>query len=139
MNLVTDRTRADVLLGTEKGQYGIADLNRVEGAVAELSALAKALDIHYEPEVKTDWDLPGVFSSDRWPTQEQMTRYLSNVAGLCNAVEIAADLPVTMEHLNWEGANRIEQALNLVYTRIETILQAFQYSGEFFAGEESGL
>ena len=42
MNLITDRTLEDVLLGTEKGHYGEADLNRVEYAVAELYELAKA-------------------------------------------------------------------------------------------------
>ena len=137
MNLVTDRTQSDVLLGTEKGRYGVTDLNRVEGAVAELSALAKALDVHYEPEVKTDWDLPGVFSASGWPTQKQMTRYLSNVWGLCEAVEVAAKIPTSMVRLSWEGANQIEQALTLVYARIQAILQTCRYSGELFAGEEN--
>ena len=136
MNLITDRTKADVLLGTEKGNYGAADLNRVETAVQELFALAKAVDVPYVPEVKTDWTFPELFSAQNWPTQGQMVRYLENVHRLCRAVEIGAALPVSMEGLNWEGANAIEQALLSVYERIQTIKQAFRFSGELFAGEE---
>ena len=139
MEFVTDRTKSDVLLGTEKGRYSAADLNRVEGAVAELVALAKKLDINKEIEVKTDWGLPGKFSASQWPTKEQMDRYLSNVHSLCAAMELAAKLPVSMEHLTWDGANQIEEALSLVYERIQRVLKIFRYSGEFFAGEESFL
>ncbi len=139
MKLVTDRTQTDVFLGTEKGRYGAADLNRVETAVAELAVLAKALDIHCKPAVKTDWDFPEIYSADRWPTKAQMARYLHNVNRLCEAVEVAADVPLSMEHLTWEGANQIEQALLTVSARIQTILQIFQYSGELFAGEENKI
>ena len=139
MKLITDREKADVLLKTPKGQYGPEDLNRVEGAVAELSALAKALDVHYTPETKTDWDLPGAFSANTWPTQQQMARYLGNVAGLCAVVEVSAGLPGTMENLSFQDANRIEAALEAVYMRIQRVLQIFRYSGTFFAGEENRL
>ena len=139
MNLITDREKADVLLQTEKGRYGPEDLNRVERAVAELSNLAKALDVHYAPEVKTDWGLPGAFSASAWPTRQQMARYLENVAGLCAAVEVSANLPCTMENLSFQDANRIEEALEAVYLRIQRILQTFRYSGTFFAGEENRL
>lgn len=139
MKLITDREKADVLLKTPKGQYGPEDLNRVEGAVAELSALAEALDIHFDPEIKTDWGLPGAFSANTWPTQQQMARYLGNVAGLCAAVEVSAGLPGTMENLSFQDANRIEAALEAVYMRIQRVLQIFRYSGTFFAGEENRL
>ena len=139
MEFITDRTKADVLLGTEKGQYSVSDLNRVESAVEELSALAKKLDIEGAYDVKTDWSMPGVFSAAQWPTKKQMTRYLSNVQLLCEAVEVAAKLPTSMEHLNWDGANQIEEALSLVFKRIQKVLISFRYSGEFFAGEENCL
>ena len=139
MNLITDRTQADVLLGREKGSYGAADLNRVEQAVAELARLAGAMDIQYDPVVKLDWGIPGVFSAEQWPTRAQMQRYLENVAGLCRAVEIAAALPPSMENLTWEGANQIEQAVELVYNHVQAVLQAFQFSGEYFAGEENEI
>lgn len=139
MELVTDRTKSDVLLGTEKGKYSAADLNRVESAVEELAVLAKKLGVNKQFEVKTDWGLPGEFSASQWPTKKQMARYLNNVWQLCNAVDLAANLPGSMEGLTWDGANQIEQALLLVYERIQNILKIFRYSGEFFAGEENYL
>ena len=139
MNLITDRTQADVLLGTGKGKYGAVDLNRVESAVEMLFALAKAVDVPYVPDVKTDWAVPELFSANAWPTQGQMARYLDNVNRLREAVEIQAVLPVSMEKLNWKGANQIEQALLAVEKRIQTIIQAFRFSGELIAGEENCL
>lgn len=139
MNLVTDRTQSDVLLGNAKGHYGITDLNRVEGAVATLCTLAERLDISCALQVKTDWTVPDDFSPQTWPTRTQMARYLGNVQALCRAVEVKANLPESMECLNWEGANNIEKALQAVYARIQGILQTFGYSGEFFAGEENRL
>ena len=137
MNLITDRTLEDVLLGTEKGHYGVADLNRVEQAVAELYELAKALGIYPPGEIKTDWDLFTLFSSETWPTQHQMQRYLANITHLCKAVQAASGLPATMENLTWDDANRIEEALLLTYPRICNALQIFRFSGEVFAGEEN--
>ena len=139
MQLITDRTQADVLLGTAKGNYGAADLNRVEQAVAELVTLAKGLDIRDKLVVKTDWVLPGGFSTDQWPTRSQMQRYLGNVAELCRVVAVNAELPVSMNNLTFEGANQIEKALEQVYDRIQKVLQIFQFSGEVFAGEENRI
>ena len=139
MEFVTDRTKMDVLLGTEKGCYGAADLNRVESAVKELLDLAKLLGIKKDFEVKTDWNFPSEFSASQWPTKMQMTRYLNNVHSLCDAVEVAAAIPTTMENLTWDGANQIEQALQATYERLQKIITNFRYSGEFFAGEEKYL
>lgn len=139
MELITDRTAADVHLGTEKGRYNATDLNRVERAVEELLQLGKALDIPGQWSIKTDWDLPEAFDSYYWITESQMARYLGNVEGLCSAVELAAELPQTMAHLTYQGANQIEQALCLAEKRILNILDTFRYSGELFAGEENRL
>lgn len=137
MNLITDRTAEDVLLGTPKGKYGADDLNRVERAAAELYGIAKALDINPPGSFKTDWDPGALFSSENWPTKSQMQRYLANITHLCAAVELAGGLPTTMENLTWQDANNIESALLAVYPRIENALQIFRFSGELFAGEES--
>ncbi len=139
MRLITDRTASDVLLKTEKGHYGAADLNRVEGTVDALLQLAKALDIQGQWEVKTDWGLPEGFSPQTWVTAGQMERYLGNVERLCRAVELAAELPESMTYLTYQGANQIEQALCLAEKRIFDILDTFRFSGELFAGEENRL
>lgn len=139
MILITDRTASDVALGTEKGQYGSGDLNRVEKAVEELFALAAALDVEYTPEVKTDWSFSELFSSSQWPTQAQMQRYLENVKRLRDELGVVVELPASMSRLDWRGANQIEQTLVAAERRIRAVLQAFQFSGEIFAGEENGL
>ncbi len=139
MELITDRTATDVRLGTEKGRYNAADLNRVEAAVGELLSIAKALDIPGQWDVKTDWDLPEKFSPHTWVTAGQMERYLGNVERLCRAVELAVELPASMAHLTYQGANQIEQALCLAEKRIFHILDIFRFSGELFAGEENRL
>lgn len=136
MNLVTDRTEEDVFLGTEKGRYGYKDLNRVEGAVQELLALAKGLDNSPELVVKTDWGIPGDFSKETWPTESQMARYLKNVHSLCDSLMLQMTLPFNMRNLTAEGANDIEKALEKAYERVVGILNTFKYSGELFAGEE---
>ncbi len=139
MQLITDRTQADVLLGTEKGRYGVADLNRVEQAVAELYDIAKALDASGISRIKTDWAHGAAFSPDQWPTRSQMDRYLSNIVRLCDAAAVAAELPRSMEKLTWEGANQIEAALLAAYDRTLEMIQTFRFSGEIFAGEENRL
>ena len=139
MILITDRTKADVLLGTEKGHYGAADLNRVEAAVAALYVIAEGLDVDEKPVIKTDWTLSEVFSPQTWVTEGQMKRYLGNVKKLCRAVGLEEMLPKSMANLTYQGANQIEKALNLAEKRIPIVLNAFRFSGEFFAGEENGL
>ena len=137
MNLVIDRTLDDVIQCNAKGQYGFEDLNRVEQAVDELQKVVRSLGVEYTAQVKTDWALPGVFSADQWPTELQMQRYLGNVTRLCEAVEVSANVPASMEKLDWQGANKIEEALQLVYMRIQNILAVLRYSGEFYSGEEN--
>jgi len=139
MQLIFDRTEADVLLANEKGRYSHTDLNRVEAAVAELQRLAGQMDIYPGLTTKTDWGLPGAFDADSWPTEPQMQRYLANVHELCSALEIRAGLPDTMAGLTWQGANAIEQALQAAHTRVMTVLAVLRYSGEIFAGEEFSL
>lgn len=136
MKLVTDRTASDVLLGNEKGSYGYVDLNRVEQAVSEISALFPILDINENLETKTDWGIPGPFSPASWPTESQMRRYLGNVAAIRNAFRLSISIPASMDRLNRTGANNIERTLEAAMKRAENTIQAFRYSGEVFAGEE---
>ena len=139
MNLITDRTKTDVLLRTEKGIYGAVDLDRVESAVAQLVVLAKGIGIDVDLVVKADWALSSASSEHSWPTDYEVLRYLSNVHNLCAAVEVAVDLPENMWGLTYLEANQIEQALLAVYERIKKTLRILQYSGDFYAGEESVL
>lgn len=126
MELITDRTYTDVLLGNSKGVYTCEDLNRVEQAVDTLSRRAAEVGIVFSPMVKLDWTEPGTFDPQQWPVQSQMQRYLQNVKDLCSAVGVSARLPQSMEKLTWEGANQIERALMTVQAK----LRSKQVTGE---------
>lgn len=139
MLLITDRRQADVLLGNEKGRYTHADLNRVEQATLTLAGFAKVLDGDMGLVCKTDWALPGSFSPAGWPVKTQMERYLSNVRALRDRYAPTQALPESMEKLDWQGANQIESALLKAYGVLTGRLHDFQFSGEFFAGEENGI
>lgn len=136
MDLIIDRTESDTLLGNEKGIYSFSDLNRVEAAVEEISALFPTLDIGLNLETKTDWELPRAFSVADWPVASQMQRYLGNVLLIKNVFGISIQLPSSMSRLTWEGANNIERVLQKAMTRASNTIQAFRYSGEIYSGEE---
>lgn len=136
MDFVTDRTEADVLMGTAKGVYQDTDLNRVESAVAAIAGQFQSLGISLELVVKTDWAPPEDYSVETWVTENQMARYLENVSAIRGLFPVAIDLPKSMSDLNWEGANNIEKILKAAVERIAAIRQTYRYSGEFYAGEE---
>ena len=141
MKFVTNRTVSDAMLRSNSGQYTHEDLNRVEKAVRYLSLIARVFidGPVFNPQTKTDWGAPGLFSVSSWNAATQMERYLNNVKTLCQTVGIQADLPESMRFLTAEGANQIEEALALVYDHILESFNGFQYSGEIYAGEENGL
>lgn len=134
MQFVTDRTEEDVLLGNKKGKYTPADLNRVESNVQELARMARDIDVHVSPSVKTDWS-----RYDQWMNQTQAERYIKNVQLIATSCKVNANVPHSMEKLDITKANDIEKALQIVYNKIIGITGTFQYSGEFYAGEEYAL
>ena len=106
-----------------KGAYNYTDLNRVEAAVAELAAM-----LGIELTTKTNWTMWDI------PTQADMTRYLSNVERLRNAVWNGVslpDVPRRMDNLTYVDANNIETILLETRKRFESAPQC----GEIYSGE----
>lgn len=136
MDLIIDRTESDALLGKEKGVYSYTDLNRVESAVSQIAEQIAGLGYAIRLQTKTDWALPGNFSVENWPTESQMKRYLQNISEIRRVFLIPTQIPDTMEKLNWNGANNIEEVLQTAFFRIAGIKQSYRYSGEIYAGEE---
>lgn len=134
MNLITDRTEADVLARNAKGRYGFDDLNRVEAAVADLAEAGKQLGTRLELVAKTDWGIPEVFPVS-FVTESEMARFLGNVRKIRDGFELTTPLPTSMRRLTHTGANNIEKALALAYQRIERTVPNFVFCGEIFAGE----
>lgn len=136
IDLITDRTESDVLMGNAKGIYSYSDLNRVEEAVRLASEQAATVGFPLNLQTKTNWGLPGNFASGEWPVHSQMQRYLNNIAVLKKSFHVSVEIPKSMEKLTWKGANNIEKVLEISMSRIAGIKQAYRYSGEVFAGED---
>lgn len=136
MELVTDRTKLDVLRKNEKGVYSHNDLNRVETAVGKIAELMPSLGTSLDLIIKTDWGLPNEFSVGEWPVASQMQRYLGNVAVIKETFGISLQIPESMSKLTWIGANDIEKVLQMAMDRAANTISAFRYSGEIYSGEE---
>ena len=126
--LITDRTQADVdyvetlkakwLNGTItvaekaewlaclKGAYNYTDLNRVGEAVEYLANLLNSSGRHLSVTAKTNWTVYDI------PNQAQMNAFLADLTLLKSALgNIDIAVPSSMNNLDFETANRIEQLL----------------------------
>ena len=92
---------------TTKGAYNYSDLNRVERAVAEISALAR-LNL----TTKVDWTMWDI------PTAADMTRYLSNIRAIKTYSASSIPLPASMNNLLYTDANNIELILTAGYAKV---------------------
>lgn len=151
--------------GAPKGAYNYTDLNRVEEAVdyvadelvqadTDIKAYAVSMgvawdssfDLPYDPNdynltVKTDWAETDI------PSATQMARYIGNIRLIRDAIPDASAvwIPDTMDGLNWELANNIEQLLIDMDTGLAALIAlkkgyirsalAVYYSGEIYSGE----
>lgn len=153
LNLITDRTQADVdrvrqlaqkgfgnmtadekteWLNGLKGAYNASDLNRVGAAVAYVAGRLTGYGYVVSVSPRQDWQVADI------PTQESMTAYLADVAALRAALTVAAgtpEVPEDMERLTWQEANNIEQILVDVDKLLTRMAAAWFYSGELYAGE----
>lgn len=129
IRLVTDRTRADAERVLElctrgydnwtaaertwwattrclRGSYDDRDLNRVGTAVQWLAGELRRRGYIADTSPKTDWTKADA------PVQSQMETYLANVERVRVAQGLyLTEIPGTMDSLNVDGANAIEQVL----------------------------
>lgn len=153
LNLITDRTKADVERArylaakgwanmTEeeraewsaglKGAYNVSDLNRVGAAVDYVAGRFNALGYSLEVETKQNWLVSDI------PTSEQMAAYLNSVSYLRPVVSVfptTPEVPEDMEGLTYTEANNIEQILFDLDLVVKHIIAAWYYSGELYSGE----
>ena len=145
MNLLTDRTQADVdrvktiaakgkagtwtaaeqaeWLRGMKGAYNYTDFNRVESAVKELAAI-----LGVTVTTVTTWNSKSV------PKAADIQRYLWNIDKLrtvCSALATTPATPTSMHRMTYQTANEIEQIL----TDIEAAINSWYRCGEIFCGE----
>ena len=153
LNLITDRTQADVervrqlaqkgfgnMTAAEKtewasdlkGAYNASDLNRVGAAVAYVAGRLTGYGYAVSVSPRQDWQVTDI------PTQESMTAYLADVAALRAALTVAAgtpEVPEDMDRLTWKEANDIEKILVDVDELLTRMAAAWFYSGDLYAGE----
>lgn len=133
IDLIYDRTAADVTNRTEKGHYRYTDLNRVQGAVTALRARLSA----------AGYSLPTIQALTTWyendiPRRNRMTNYLRSVqtlSGILPPIRTASGFPTSMDGLNWQKANAIEEFLHRVDVAEENLESAWYYCGDIYAGE----
>lgn len=132
LDLITDRTRADVENETEKGFYNASDLNRVGAAVEYIAGRFAALGYACPVTVKKDW-----LTSDA-PTASQLETYRQNIVTLRSRIAVmqsTPEAPASMAGLNYVKANNIEQILLDLDVLITNITKSWCFSGELYAGE----
>lgn len=153
LNLITDRTYEDVervqylmqkgwanmteveqteWLASLKGAYNASDLNRVGQAVQYVADRLNANGIAIIVNPKTNWFMQDI------PTEDELTKYLNDVAAIRAAISVFAttpEVPESMNKLGYIEANNIEQILVDVDRLITLMMTTWIYSGEVYAGE----
>lgn len=128
---ITDRTEADVANKTSKGVINAADMNRIEGNVAVISALG-AVSI---TTPVTDWDYTD------YPLESDHTRIINNTTALRSALMVYDDTPdIPSSPLNtWSKFNDLEQNISDMYTILTGNIEMRFFAGEVYAGETIGV
>ena len=133
LELITDRTRADVANQTDKGFYNASDLNRVGAAVEYIAGRFAALGYACPVTVKKDW-----LTSDA-PTASQMEAYRQNIVTLRSQIAVMASTPkapASMAGLDYVKANNIEQILADIDFILQNMPAASRHCGVTVCGSK---
>lgn len=131
LDLITDRTRADVENETDKGFYNASDLNRVGAAVEYIAGRFASLGYACPVTVKKDW-----LTSDA-PTASQLETYRQNIVTLRSRIAVmqsTPEAPASMAGLNYVKANNIEMILLTLNFILNHIPAAVRHCGVTVCG-----
>ena len=153
MNLITDRTAADVeryltlrnkgfanltqaekteWLSPMKGAYNYTDLNRVEDAVVYVAGRLRERGYRVDITAGKTWTMTTL------PTLSDMNAYLNNIKAIRSAfatLSTTPPAPSTIKGFTYKEANAIEQILIDVDQLLENMMSAWFFSGDLFSGE----
>ena len=115
-----------------KGAYNASDLNRVGNDILYLAQEYVGYGYAVEASVRTDWEC----SSSRidTPTLSEMSALIAALNSLKEAAALDDDVPESMDNLDFEKANKIEEILLHAYEVLNNMINSFLYSGEDYAG-----
>ena len=112
--------------------YNATDLNRVGYAVRFLADLFGKYGYSVVVNAKTDWEATDI------PNQKDMKIYLEDIQLLKERYAVfptTPELPDSIRHLGYQGANAIEHLLVDMYLLIQNMIAGLnQYVGQFYAG-----
>ena len=139
INLITDRTQADIVNDTAKAYIDFEDLNRIEAAILFISERLNAAG--YENTItsrSTEWVMQDIRTQEDMDRLRDNIRVLRNAFGTCLAT--TPDTPTNITYKSIEQANAIEQIL-VDLDALETNMEMeYRYCGtEVIAGEEISL
>lgn len=153
MNLITDRSAADVeryltlrnkgfanlttaerteWLSPMKGAYNYTDLNRVEEAVQYLAGKLR------ERGYRADVSSAKTWSMNSLPTMADMNRYLNNIKvirGAFATLRTTPQAPESIAGFTYREANAIEQIIFDVNQLLENMISVWFFSGDLYSGE----
>ncbi len=154
-SLITDRTQRDVdrvteledkinggtataaelqeYLGSMKGAYNTADLNRVGNAILYLADWLNANGYPVKVTPKTDW-----VDNEVLQDAQELTHYLDQVQIIRGVLPLPGNtptVPADVEQLTYQEANDIERILQTIEAMTKNMAAAWFYSGEIYAGE----
>ena len=132
LELIYDRTAADVQNGTDKGYYRYTDLNRVQNAVLTVRTRFAGMGYDAVPAPSfTAW------AENDIPRFSRMDAYIRAVRSLDGMIPLpgAPDLPVSPDRLDYIGANAIEKFLTMLDDSADRIAGAWFYCDEVYGGE----
>lgn len=121
--LIFDRTEADIINNTSKGQYNSEDLNRVETWCKYLAEALTNYGYKVEITTKINW------GELDYPYGEEIERIRNNVNTLKEAYFSFTQVPETLNKIDIDKANKIEKILAEINELIGNMLQTFVYSG----------
>lgn len=153
MNLITDRSAADVeryltlrnkgfanltaaekteWLSNMKGAYNYTDLNRVEEAVQYVAEKLRERGYRVDIGTAKTWTMSDL------PTMADMNRYLDNVRvirGAFATLSTTPQVPMSIAGLTYKEANDIEQIIFDVNKLLENMINVWFFSGDLYSGE----
>lgn len=127
--LIFDRTQQDVLDDTEKGQYNVSDLNRVEIWCRYLADKLTAYGYAVNITTKTNWT-----QFDKRKASE-MERIRSNIRRIMEGYHYLTSIEPNAEFFNYVKANNWEKILDEINMLMQSMSQYFVYSGVANAGQ----
>lgn len=130
--LITDRTLEDVLVGNEKGNYSVKDINRVEDAIEYVASLLEQVGYPVKTYVKDrPWKMIDV------PTEGDSKRIIESVGNIRKSIPVPEETPEAPEDmvlLTHEEANDIEKILLNIGRRGEALSATYLHCNEANCG-----